>query len=79
MSRSTTSESPAFAQKRVWVQRALLALTFWPVVQIGLVFTLDVSPWKLGGWGMYAAPIKVPYLALAGAAPGQTNRMSITS
>ena len=35
---------------------ALCALTLWPAVHIYLVERYDLSPWKLGGWGMYSAP-----------------------
>jgi hypothetical protein len=34
----------------------LAALTVWPAVQIWLTQAYGVSPWKLGGWGMYAVP-----------------------
>jgi hypothetical protein len=34
----------------------MAGLTLWPLVQIGLCFRYDVSPWKLAGWGMYAQP-----------------------
>jgi hypothetical protein len=34
----------------------MTCLTVWPLVQIGLCFRYDVSPWKLAGWGMYAQP-----------------------
>jgi hypothetical protein len=42
-------------KKRV-VIGALALLTTWPLVHIGLVWRYDLSPWKLGAWGMYAAP-----------------------
>jgi hypothetical protein len=35
---------------------ALGALTLWPAAHIYLVKRFDLSPWKLGGWGMYSAP-----------------------
>lgn len=35
---------------------ALVALTLWPLVHIGLVRRYGLSPWKLAGWGMYSAP-----------------------
>jgi hypothetical protein len=42
---------------RHWVLGLLMAtLTVWPLVQIGLTFRYDLSPWKLAGWGMYAQP-----------------------
>lgn len=42
--------------KRSVVHGLLVALTAWPVVHIGLVKARDLNPWKLAGWGMYAAP-----------------------
>jgi len=45
----------AVAKGRV-VRTALLAFALWPLVQMTLVWRYDVSPWKLAGWGMYAAP-----------------------
>lgn len=35
---------------------ALVLLTLWPLVHIGLVKRYGISPWKLAGWGMYSAP-----------------------
>ena len=43
------------AKARV-VRAALVLLALWPVVQHALVRGTEVSPWKLAGWGMYAAP-----------------------
>jgi len=45
---------------------ALILLALWPAVQIGLVLRYDVSPWKLGAWGMYASPQRLPGLKLRG-------------
>ena len=45
-----------FTLKRTLVYTALAALTVWPAVHIWLVKSYGVSAWKLGGWGMYAAP-----------------------
>lgn len=42
--------------KRRVVMVALVAFALWPLAQRGLVWTFDVSPWKLGGWAMYTAP-----------------------
>ncbi len=39
---------------------ALVVLAVWPAVQIGLVVRYDVSSWKLGAWGMYATPQRLP-------------------
>ena len=45
---------------------ALVVLAMWPAVQIGLVLRYDVSPWKLGAWGMYSSPQQLPGLKLRG-------------
>ena len=42
--------------KQKIVYGALIALTAWPAVHVGLAKAFDLSPWKLAGWGMYAAP-----------------------
>lgn len=42
--------------KRAVIYGFLAVLTVWPAVQIWLTKTYGVSPWKLGGWGMYAVP-----------------------
>jgi hypothetical protein len=42
--------------KKRLVYVTLLLLTAWPLFHIYLVKKFDVSPWKLAGWGMYAAP-----------------------
>ena len=49
----------------------LVAVTLWPLAQITLVYTHDLSPWKLSGWGMYSAPPRTPYLVIGGARAGQ--------
>lgn len=49
---------------------ALLVLGLWPAVQIGLVLRYDVSSWKLGAWGMYASPQRLPGLKLRGFSGG---------
>lgn len=38
------------------VAAVLVLFTVWPLVHIWLVHQYDLSPWKLAGWGMYAAP-----------------------
>src|SRR5690606_25847571 len=38
-------------------------LLLWPPVHMGLSHTLGFSPWRFGGWGMYAAPNRTPQLA----------------
>ncbi len=47
--------------KRSVVHGLLVALTAWPAVHIGVVKARDLNPWKLAGWGMYAAPQLPPY------------------
>lgn len=42
--------------KRLLLWATLLVATLWPLVQLGLVARYDLNPWKLAGWGMYAAP-----------------------
>jgi hypothetical protein len=42
--------------KTIVVHVGLVLLTLWPLVHIGLVSRFDLSPWKLGGFGMYATP-----------------------
>lgn len=42
--------------KQAAVYSGLLLFTLWPIVQIQLCLRYGVSPWKLGAWGMYAAP-----------------------
>ena len=44
------------APKRRVLLAGLVVFTLWPCVQLELVRRYDVSPWKLAGWGMYAAP-----------------------
>ena len=33
----------------------------WPVIHVFLVTNTGISPWRLGGWGMYSAPIPDKY------------------
>lgn len=42
--------------KRRIVGLAMTGLSAWPCAQMWLVARYDLSPWKLAGWGMYAAP-----------------------
>jgi hypothetical protein len=51
-----SSAAPGAALKGKILAVALCALTAWPAVHIYLVKRFDLSPWKLGGWGMYASP-----------------------
>ena len=58
------------ARKRAWVHGALILFALWPAVHIGLVKRWGVNPWKLAGWGMYAAPqIPAELRIQAGALP----------
>ena len=43
-------------RKRSAVHAGLILFALWPAVHIGLVRVWEVNPWKLAGWGMYAAP-----------------------
>ena len=58
------------SNKRRLLYAALICLTLWPLVQIGLVERYDVNPWKFGGWGMYSAPQLVGYVRVFGRAEG---------
>ena len=42
--------------KRKLVVTFLLLFAVWPALQHTLVRHYDVDPWRLAGWGMYAAP-----------------------
>lgn len=42
--------------KRRLVVAFLIAFALWPALQIGLVRSFGVDPWRLFAWGMYAAP-----------------------
>jgi hypothetical protein len=42
--------------KRSAVHLLLAVFAAWPLVQIGMTRLYRVNPWKLAGWGMYAAP-----------------------
>ena len=49
------------AKKRI-LYAALLAVTVWPIGQMGLVAHYDISAWRLAGWGMYSEPHSAPGL-----------------
>jgi hypothetical protein len=55
--------------KRAVVHSWLVAFAVWPAVHIALVQVWDVNPWKLMGWGMYAAPQMPAELRISGARP----------
>lgn len=42
--------------KRFIVSAVLAFTAFWPLAHYGLVRTLELNNWKLGGWAMYATP-----------------------
>jgi hypothetical protein len=42
--------------KRRAVLALLWAVGLWPALHVGLSFAVGLNPWKLAGWGMYAAP-----------------------
>ena len=54
-SRPSARTAPAAWKRRV-VRGTLLLVALWPFAHRGLVARFDVSPWKFGGWAMYAAP-----------------------
>lgn len=54
----------SLARKQQILAAALVGFTLWPLVQMGLVWRFRVSPWKLAGWGMYAAPRIAPGIAI---------------
>ena len=42
---------------KAWlVHSGLVLVTLWPLVHIWLAWRFEMSPWKLGGFGMYATP-----------------------
>ena len=49
---------PSPSSRLVERARLILLMLFliWPLVQIGLSKSTGMSPWRLFGWGMYAAP-----------------------
>ena len=56
-------------RKRTIVHGWLIGFAVWPAVHIGLVKRWDVNPWKLMGWGMYAAPQMPAELRISGVRP----------
>jgi hypothetical protein len=50
---------------------ALALLCIWPLAHIGIAFATDLSPWKLGGFGMYAIPARWGAIAVETRAPGE--------
>lgn len=54
----------SLARKKQILAAALVGFTLWPLVQMELVRRFRISPWKLAGWGMYAAPRIAPGIAI---------------
>jgi hypothetical protein len=48
--------APVAATLVVLTLSRLAFVAVWPLAQMALVAHYDVSPWKLGGWGMYSTP-----------------------
>jgi hypothetical protein len=51
-------------RKKQALAAGLIAFSLWPLVHLELVRRFGLSPWKLGGWGMYAAPRIAPGIAI---------------
>ncbi len=49
----------------------LLAFATWPFVHGALVRQLDLAPWKLGGFGMYAVPARLGTVVVETRAQGE--------
>jgi hypothetical protein len=49
----------------------------WPAVQMTLVWVYDVTPWKLGGFGMYAVPFPRPVDLLVADSHGRFSQLEI--
>lgn len=62
--------------KRRLVHAFLVVFTLWPLAQHGLVRRYDVSPWKLAGWGAYAAPRIDPTVQLYVVENGRGRKLS---
>ncbi len=46
----------SFAAKRRLVLWFLVCLAAWPLVHRFLVASVEIDPWRLGGWAMYCTP-----------------------
>jgi hypothetical protein len=67
-------------RKTWWVHTLLVAMTVWPLLHIGLVWRFDLSPWKLGGWGMYTTPrFGLIGMELYGHDPGRDEWQQLTA
>lgn len=45
-----------FDTKKRILRIVMVLFIVWPIAQFALTQFFDLSPWKLFGWGMYAAP-----------------------
>ena len=59
------------------VNVALALLAAWPLLHIALVRAYDVNPWKLAGWGMYAAPQLDPVVHVECLTPDEVGRYEL--
>jgi len=57
--------------KRRALELFLVAFAIWPLIHFGLVERYEVSPWKLAGWAMYAAPTTQVGVAVFAVRPGR--------
>ena len=55
----------------------LVLLAIWPLAQMALGGAYDVNPWKLAGWGMYAAPQLEPLLYIECLTPDEVGRYEL--
>jgi len=62
---------PAPAPVPLAARVALALFCAWPLLHVGLALTTDLSPWKLGGFGMYAVPARWGAIAVETRAPGE--------
>ena len=65
--------------KQAVVHAALVALTVWPALHIGMVKLYDVNPWKLAGWGMYSAPQLPSYVQITCLTPDSVGSYELGS
>jgi hypothetical protein len=65
------------SRARVAVRVALILLALWPLAQMTLVGAFDVNPWKLAGWGMYAAPQLEPRVSIECITPDEAGRYEL--
>ena len=59
------------------VNIALAFCALWPAVQMALVARYGVNPWKLAGWGMYAAPQLTPLVSVECLTPDTVGRYEL--